>query len=632
MDNLNNLPQRIRAIFDTCSDSEKSLLLQILEEFSLSGKSYTYENLWLQDYKEIPVDLDTFLCDPLYLGPVTRNGEAIYPFWKEALHKIFDSGNKYHECIFTGATRIGKTSTAITATAYMLYRLMCLRDPQKFFGKKEISKFSIMFFNVTKDLAKGVAFREFNDTLRSSPWFQQHGTFSSSEHNFYYIPEGGAVVIDYGSEASHGLGKQVYCGFIDEVNFAKSGVKDIVKAKQRVKDLYDTIVARVEGTFRQHGEVYGKVFAVSSKKTDSDFMEDHVLGQIAAGNQHMIVFDKPQWEVLPPNMFNPERCWIAVGDRHHKGFVLEDESIEAREELKSQGYRLLSVPLDMKTNFLADFDIALRDLAGIAVPGAMSFITQAVIDKCIGSRQNPFLHSVLCIGTQDSYTIEEFFHLDKVDPNLLKAPLYIDIDLSLKDDKTGITGVCQGEDVIVKQQDGRPIRLLKYVHLFSVALEAPRGDKIPYQKILNFILWLRRIGFNLERVSRDQFQSEYLAQLLESQGVSVDKLSVDRTPDGYLSLRSIMLEQRIDLLHCDLLELELIKLQRSGLTGHIDHPLGGSKDLADSLARSVWNLTNHAKIDNVPRQEVFRAISSVNNNRVVGAPASLSQAFQNLYK
>ena len=143
MDNLNNLPQRIRAIFDTCSDSEKSLLLQILEEFSLSGKSYTYENLWLQDYKEIPVDLDTFLCDPLYLGPVTRNGEAIYPFWKEALHKIFDSGNKYHECIFTGATRIGKTSTAITATAYMLYRLMCLRDPQKFFGKKENSKFSI---------------------------------------------------------------------------------------------------------------------------------------------------------------------------------------------------------------------------------------------------------------------------------------------------------------------------------------------------------------------------------------------------------------------------------------------------------------------------------------------------------
>ena len=68
------------------------------------------------------------------------------------------------------------------------------------------------------------------------------------------------------------------------------------------------------------------------------------------------------------------------------------------------------------------------------------------------------------------------------------------------------------------------------------------------------------------------------------------------------------------------------------MTGHIDHPLGGSKDLADSLARSVWNLTNHAKIDNVPRQEVFRAISSVNNNRVVGAPASLSQAFQNLYK
>ena len=64
--------------------------------------------------------------------------------------------------------------------------------------------------------------------------------------------------MEYGSEAAHALGQQIYVGFMDEINFAKAGVKDINKAKQRMKELYDSVVARVEGTFRQEGEVFGK--------------------------------------------------------------------------------------------------------------------------------------------------------------------------------------------------------------------------------------------------------------------------------------------------------------------------------------------------------------------------------------
>lgn len=612
-----NLPNRISAIYNNCTVDEQHYLLQILNELSTYGKSDTYNTLWLQDYKEIPVDLDTFLCDNLYLGNVTRQGTAIYPYWKTALHDIFDAGNKYQECVFTGATRIGKTSTAITAAIYMLYRLMCLRDPQAFFGKKDVSQFSILFFNVTLDLAKGVAFREFNDTLRRSPWFNNHGTFSKSERNYYYIPEDGKIVIDYGSEASHGLGKQVFCGFIDEVNFAKAGVKDINKAKQRVKEVYDTIVARVQGTFRQHGEVFGKVFAVSSKKSDSDFMEEHVQSQLSAGNSHMIVFDKPQWEVLPPSMFSPQRFHIAVGDRHRKGFVVDDESVESLNELRNQGYKLLEIPIDMKTNFLADFDISLRDLAGIAVPGTLSFITQSTLDPCVGIRKNPFYNTILEIGTKDSYTIEEFFHLDAVDPQLFRCPMYIDFDLSLNDDKTGMSGVCLSGRKEIAQADGTVLSLPSFSHVFSAAIKAPRGDKIPYAKILAFATWLRHVGFNIELFSRDQFQSEYLAQLLEAQGFKVNKLSVDRTPDGYEALRSVFLEQRIDLLNVPELETELIRLQRDSLTGKIDHPVGGSKDIADSLARSVWNaILNTENAVTVDRLKISNAIAAINGSNL----------------
>lgn len=628
-----NLPERIAAIYNTCNDEEKEYLIKILEELSTYGTSETYSNLWLEDYKEIPVDIDTFLEDDRYLGRVTRNGQAIYPYWRTAYHDVFDDVNKYTQVILTGATRIGKSSTGITCVSYILYRCMCLRDPQKFFNKKAESKFSILFFNVTKDLAKGVAFREFNDTLKSSPWFCEHGTFSQSERDFYYIPEGGKITIDYGSESSHALGKQVLCGFIDEVNFAKAGVKDINKAKRRVKELYDTIVARVEGTFRQGGEVWGKVFAVSSKKGDSDFMEDHIRSQLAAGNQHMIVFDKPQWDVLPPSMFNPERFYIAIGNRHQRGFVVEDDSEEALAELREQGYKLMEAPLDVKTNFLADFDIALRDIAGIAVPGSLSFITQDVIDKCISTdRRNPFLQDILQIGTKDNYTIEEFFHLDFIPSYVKSMPMYIHLDLSLNTDKSGISGsgITGRKDITL--DDGKVVSMPVFTHAFSVSIEAPRGDKIPYAKITSFIVWLRSQGFNIELISRDQFQSEYLAQLLEAQGFRTTKLSLDRTPDGYMALRSILLEQRVDMLDVKFLQDELIYLQRDSLSGKIDHMVGRSKDMADSFAGSIWSAMLDSPGVPVNSKSVANVIASINGNRRAPNSKALPSMFPNLYR
>lgn len=574
----NAILKRIRNIYNNMSDEEKKYLKLILEELSTYGYSNTYNEVWLADYKEIPVDIDTFIESDYYLGRTNRNGQGVFPYWRQVMRDLFNSGNQFEEVILTGATRIGKTSTAITCVAYMLYRLMCLRDPQKYFGKKEISKFSVLFFNITKELASGVAFREFNDTLKASPWFCSHGTFSNSERNFYYIPEGDKITIDFGSDASHGLGKQVFCAVMDECNFSKAGIKDVAKAKAHMQDVYNTISARIKGTFRKGGEVYGKLFAVSSKRSDSDFMELYVQRQLEAGaGEHMLISDKPQWEVLPPDQFKPETFTIAVGDRFHKGFVVPDNQSDdkALSDLAQQGYVLLHPPVDMRSDFLADFDIALRDLAGISVPGALSFITQETISSCIGSRRNAFTSDTLQIGTQDNYSIEEFYHSEFVDNKYKHLPMYIHLDLSLVTDRTGISGVCVSGYKDIELDGGKKVTMPTFTHIFSVGVEAPRGDKISYSKIMRFIVWLRTCGYNIKCITRDQFQSEYLAQLLEEQHFTTDKISLDRTPDGYMALRSVFFEQRIDLLDCHLLQDELIHLQRDAISGKIDHPVGG---------------------------------------------------------
>lgn len=618
-----DLPERIQKIYNTATEDEKKYLLQILQELSDTGYSKTYQDIWLADYKEIPVDINTFIESETYLGKTNRCGQSVYPFWRNTMNEIFDAGNKYHEIILTGATRIGKSSTGITITAYMLYRLMCLRNPQKYFNKKEISIFSILFFNITKDLARGVAYREFNDTLKESPWFNAHGTFSDSDRNFYYIPEGGRITIDYGSDAAHGLGKQVFVGFLDECNFSKAGVKDVNKAKKHMKETYDTITARVKGTFKHGGEVFGKIIAISSKNADSSFMEDHVATQLNSGaGEHMYVSDAPQWEVLPPSTFSDERFYIAIGDQHQRGLVVPDNQCfpEALEDLKSQGFRLLNPPIDMRPDFVADFDVALRDLAGIAVIGALSFITQDSIDKCINkSRRNPFYNDILQLGFKDNKTIEEYFHMNEVSPNVKRCPMYIHLDLSLNTDKTGISGVAitGRKDTETSSENGKQqtISVPTFTHVFSVSIEAPRGDKIPYDKITNFICWLRRQGFNIAGISRDQFQSEYMGQLLEAQGFKVDKLSLDRTPDGYIALRSVLLEERVDMLEVELLNNELVHLERDSTTGRTDHPVGGSKDMSDSFAGSIWNATLKGGIIPIQGKKIANVISSVNGPR-----------------
>lgn len=639
MTETEQIVDRIKKIYSSSTNDQKKYLRQILEELSEFGYSETYHNIWLADYKEIPVDKETFLCDPEYLGSSNNNGKSIYPAWRDVMDELDRTGNQYYEIVFTGATRTGKTSTAVSDASYNLYKLMCLRDPQTYFGLKKVSRISVFFFNLTQTLARGVAFKEFISTLNSSPWFHKHGHFTKSESNPTYVPEGEQIEITYGSDASHALGKATYLVIFDECNFAQAGIKDVNKAKARMKEKYDTLVARVTGTFVKQGEVFGKIYVISSKRSDSDFMEEYVEAQRQAGNKHMYIFDKPQWEVWPPSKYtSSEKFPIALGGKKLKSFVVPDDQNNENgiAELKKQGYEILNVPLDNKTRFLSDFDVALRDIAGITVQGSMTFISQEILDENITKeRRNPFYTDIVQIGTKDDYSLEEFFHIEEVDNRYKKYPMYIHLDLSLTTDKTGISGICQSGRKDVDMPDNKTMSQPTFTHIFSVSLEAPRGDKIPYDKITRFIYWLRNQGFYIAGISRDQFQSEYMGQLLEAQGFNVDKLSLDRTPDGYMAFRSILLEHRIDLLNVDLLNHELTRLERDAVTGKVDHRVGESKDISDSVAGAVWNAT----LKNVPipvsRKSVASAIGKVNSvgsaSRYGGAcsPNTFSSIYKN---
>jgi len=427
---------------------------------------------------------------------------------------------------------------------------------------------------------------------------------------------------------------------MDEVNFARAGIKDITISKGQMKKMYDTANARITGTFKLEGRIYGKMFTCSSKNSDNDYLSDHIEKQIDAGNTHMYLFDEPQWKVLPAYRFGKEKFYITIGDRYKRGFVVPDENSDEEhlQEYRNEGYEVLEVPADYKPNFKADYDIALRDIAGRSVVGSMGFITQEMITPNVSTtRVNPFFEDYYEIGVRDNDTIERHFHLEVVPAYLKQLPMYIHIDFAEKSDHIGISGVVtDGNKTILDIETNKKIMMPFFRQMFQVAIGAPRGDKMSFQKVINFILWLRRSGFNIGLVTTDQYQSSYVRETLDQQGFETDKISVDRTIDPYISLRNLLQDQRIELVKCDLQEIEMINLERNG--DRIDHKpqsnagagsalpclangynsKGIGKDCADALCGACSTAIAHLDLVRPPAKNVINAIASVNTGKGTG--------------
>lgn len=432
-------------------------------------------------------------------------------------------------------------------------------------------------------------------------------------HNFIIATEQGNLVV------SHNC-------LMDETNFAKAGIKDITIAKQHMKNLYDTANARISGTFRVGGEVYGKLIASSSKNTDSDFLSGHIEKQLSSGNTHLYLVDEPQWEILPKEMFSDKVFHFTVGDRYKRGFVIpeENDDEEHRKEYEAQGYKVIEAPAELRKNFLADYDISLRDIAGISVVGAMGFITQESVSVCIAQdRVNPFFEDILVIGDQDELQILDYFHEDVVPNDLKNQQMNIHIDLGETQNRTGITGCCVCGNKVVETSEGKKVMRPMIKEVFAVGIEAPRGGRQSFQKVVNFIVYLRQHHFNVGTISTDQFQSDFLREILSQQGFKTTKIPVGM--EQFIGLKNLFVDQCVETVKCQLQEDELVNTQRAN--NKIIHPEdkdGGHGDLADSFCGSCWTLITEQVTARPPARSIATIAAAVNSGRSTKMPVRSS--------
>ena len=410
---------------------------------------------------------------------------------------------------------------------------------------------------------------------------------STPHHNFVIATNTGGVV-------SHN------CSFEDEISFQPN--QDLEKQKEKAKLLVSSIEARMKSRYMKGEKLPTLHLLASSKRTDQSFLETWIETKKKNESKTTLIVDEPQW-VIRTDKDSPRKFVVAVGNKFLENEVLP---LDVREEdlqiYRDKGYQLMYVPMGYYENFLDDLDIALTDIAGISTSNAMNYISGVRWSNVRNNEiKNPFTKEVLEVGNdpKDKTQYYDFFDFSQLPKNMLAKPLYIHLDMSISGDKTGIAGVwIKGKK---PQKEGEPpSQELFYRVAFSVAIKAPKGRQISFEKNRQFIYWLREQGLNVKGVSSDSFQSADLGQTLNARGYNYSTISVDRVKDGkcepYQVFKSAIYEERIEIYPTKLLTEEIIGLVRDG-NGKIDHTPASvnSKDISDATCGAIYNASQHAE-------------------------------------
>lgn len=489
------------------------------------------------------------------------------------------------------------TEVAVLIGAYLMYKIMCLKNPLQHYHMKPTEKFCFAFMNIKKDAAEEIANSKFQNTIKSSPWFLKHGKLTGRNMHYWEPPDYIDIIV--GSQSSDVIGLPIFYAFFDEISFMRN--KDIDEQKKKAIDMIDTAIGGMMTRFIYNGKNPTLLVLASSKRSDKSFLEEHVRKTLEDKDANALIVDEPVWNVHPKGRYKEETFPVAVGNKFLISQVLTNK--DDLSEYIRKGYTIIHPPIDFRSRFNQDIDRALCDYAGISSTELSKYISGSAVNDCINkNRKNPFIKEIIEVGNgkDDKAEYKDFFDLSIIDKNMLNKPLYIHLDMSISGDMTGIAGIWIKGKKPSKEKDKQEKDLF-FELAFCVSVKAPKGRQISFEKNRNFIRWLKEVGFNIREISTDTFQSYDLRQQLESEGFTCSIQSVDKVDSNshicipYQFLKNVIYEQRIDIFEDNSLIEELVNLERNINNGKVDHPSGGRKDSADALCGATFTASKYAE-------------------------------------
>ena len=529
-------------------------------------------------FEEKPVDAKTFVESSDYLGqpplsPVQYDiVEAMSQiFKKEDLQELYGDaeGARYYdkytknEIILQLGKGSGKDFVSTVACAYIVYKLLCLKDPARYFGKPTGDAIDLINVAINAQQAKNVFFKGFKTKIEKSPWFA--GKYNAKADSVEF--DKSITVYSGHSERESHEGLNLLLAVLDEISGFASEVGTGNEQGKTAENIYKAFRGSVDSRFPD----LGKVVLLSFPRYQGDFIskryEDVIAEKETIEKKHIFIMNEDLPHEDASNRF--EISWDEdniISYKVPKILALKRPTWEVNPTRKID---------DFKLAFYTDLGDAMMRFACTPTFASDAFFKQKEkLEKCMNTR-NPL----------DSF--RRFDQGFKPDP---EKTYYIHADLAQKHDKCAVAIAHVDKwvniQVIKDYEQVAPIVVVDAVAWWEPRAEGP----VNLSEVKQWIINLRREGFNIGMVSFDRWQSFDIQNELQAVGIKTETVSVAKK--HYEDLAMMIYEERvaipmIPILLEEMSELKIMKGNR------VDHPRKKSKDLAVAVCGAVFGAISH---------------------------------------
>jgi hypothetical protein len=529
-------------------------------------------------FNEIPVDVKTFVESSDYLGQPPLSSiqydivEAMSQIYKKEDLKVMygsSEGARYYEkytkneIILQLGKGSGKDFTSTVACCYIVYKLLCLKDPARYFGKPSGDAIDLINVAINAQQAKNVFFKGFKTKIERSPWFA--GKYNAKADSIEF--DHSITVYSGHSERESHEGLNLLLAVLDEISGFASEVGTGNEQGKTAENIYKAFRGSVDSRFPD----LGKLVLLSFPRYPGDFISkrynDVILEKETIEKTHKFILNEELPHDEPSNQF--EVAWeedYIVSYKIPRVLALKKPTWEVNPTRKIE---------DFKLAFYTDLPDAMMRFACMPTYSSDAFFKQKEkLEKCMNTR-NPL----------DSF--RRFDETFKPDEN---KTYYIHADLAQKHDKCAVAIAHVDKwvnvQVIKDYEQVAPIVVVDAVAWWEPKVEGP----VNLSEVKQWIMNLRRQGFNIGMVSFDRWQSFDIQNELQAVGIRTETVSVAKK--HYEDLAMMIYEERVSIPMIPLLleEMSELKIMKGN---RVDHPRKKSKDLADAVTGAVFGAISH---------------------------------------
>ena len=525
-------------------------------------------------FEEKPVDIEEFVTsnDYLALPPLSdyqyqmiKASTQIYKH--ETLVKLYgeEEGERRwkqtcNEVIFQLGKGSGKDYTSTIACAYIVYLLLCLKDPARYYGKPPGDAIDIINVAVNAVQAQQVFFKGFKNRITRCPWFI--GKYNEKVGSIEFIK---SITVHSGhSQRESWEGYNLLFAVLDEISgFDLESTSGNEQAKT-ASAIYKMFRGSVDSRFPQ----YGKVILLSFPRFKNDYIQQR-YNEVVADKEvvirtHTFKVDEDLPDGIDGNEFTIE--WEEdhiISYAEPKVFALKRPTWEINPTIKIK---------DLAINFYRDQTDALSRYACMP-PEAIDalFTSREKVEKAFSNLNIPF---------DENHSFKEWFKPED------EKVYYVHVDLAQKHDHCAVS-LAHVDKWVTMKMAGAYTDAQPHIIVDAIRYWTPTKERaVDFTEVKNYIISLKQRGFNIKRVTFDRWNSFDMMEQLKSYGMNCEILSVAKK--HYDDMLLCVMEERLSgprlpLLIDELLELRIVKKDK------VDHPRKGSKDLADATCGAIYN-------------------------------------------